>query len=96
MPVLDVRALSKKNLEMLAAAYDAVSDLELLSISQLDTDTNRHQIDDALSKVLAIPQVSRIRELLAREPGLSAKEINPRGKPDLDAEDEDVEQGSLI
>lgn len=94
MPVLDVRSLSAKKLELLAAAYDAVSSLELLPIAQLDTDENRHKIDDALCKVLSIPKVSALRELLAREPGLSAKEIN--AKPHLDHEAEAVEQGSLI
>ena len=65
MPVLNVRSLTPQQLDMLAAAYDAVADLELLPIAQLDDDEIRHRIDDAISKVIGIPQFSRIRELLA-------------------------------
>jgi len=78
MLVLDVRHLSKPALNTLAAAYDDVCREELSPIAQLNTDAIRRQIDDILSKVLRVPKVDPIRELLAREPGLTARDIMPR------------------
>ena len=78
MPVLDVRAVTSKQLSILTKAYDDLAEKELAPLAQLDKDKNRQQIDDVLSKVLKLPSVAPIRELLAREPGLAAVEINPR------------------
>lgn len=78
MPVLDVLSLSTVRLQFLSKAYDAISEKELSPLSKLDTDLVRRDIDDTISKVFEIPSLAPIRELLAREPGLSAKEISPR------------------
>lgn len=78
MPVLDVRSLSSKQLGFLAKAYDAIAEKELAPLAQLDKDAVRCDIDDTISKVFELPSLAPIRELLAREPGLSAKEIAPR------------------
>jgi hypothetical protein len=76
MPVLDVRKLSKKQIEKLAKAYYELADEELQPLAQLDQDKTRGKIDKALCKALGFPDLSPIRELLAREPGLSAQDIN--------------------
>jgi hypothetical protein len=78
MLVLDVRHLSKSALTALAESYDSLCHEELGPIAQLNTDQIRKQIDDQISKVLRIPKVDPIRELLAREPGLTAHDITPR------------------
>ena len=80
MPVLDVRSLSNKQLETLATAYDALSEQNLDALADLHTDRTRHAIDDALAKALKLPDLAHLRELLSREPGLNAKDINPRFK----------------
>jgi hypothetical protein len=85
MPVLNVRVLPKESLALLSQAYEAIASKELSPVGELDEDAVRIQIDDALSKVLGLPSLSAIRELLAREPGLSASEINP-------AKSEEVEE----
>jgi hypothetical protein len=77
MPVLDVRSLKAKQLKALAASYDKLSVEELLPLAQLNVDPIRSKIDDALTTALGLSSVGPIRELLAREPGLSAQEINP-------------------
>ena len=98
MPALDVRALTEKQLSLLSKAYDPVADKELLPLAQLDKDETRHQIDDALSKVLGLPSLAPMQELLAREPGLSAADISPRlEEDDVELEDdEEPEQAALF
>jgi hypothetical protein len=88
MPVLDVRALSKTQLKALAAAYDKLSTQPLDALAQLHNDLGRQSIDKALSDALGLPDLAPIRELLSREPGLNAMDINPRAEP-VDDEDDD-------
>jgi hypothetical protein len=76
MPVLDVGKLRKAQLDMLAKAYDELAGQELDPLAQLDQDKTRGRIDSALCRALGFPDLSPIRELLAREPGLSARDIN--------------------
>jgi hypothetical protein len=99
MLVLDVRALNSKQLKTLASAYDTLSQKTLAPIAQLDKDPVRCKIDETFSNVLDLPDIAPIRELLAREPGLTAQDINPRqsqGGFDLDEEEEDEPQPKLL
>lgn len=75
MPVLDVRALSKTALATLAEAYDRLAEKDLAPIAELDADPVRCEVDATLCKVLRLPSLAPIRELLAREPGLTARDI---------------------
>ncbi|RWL50126.1 MAG: hypothetical protein EOR60_01840 [Mesorhizobium sp.] len=86
MPVLDVRALKTSQIDALADIYDSLAEEELQPISQLDQDEVRIRIDSALTAVLKLPDVDPIRELLSREPGLNAKDINPRLDDEEDEE----------
>ncbi|MBZ5495553.1 MAG: hypothetical protein LAP85_04060 [Acidobacteriia bacterium] len=101
MPVLDVKSLSMTQLASLAASYDALSHQGLEPLSQLSLDPVRCQIDLAISETLTIPELSPIRELLDREPGLNAKSIVPRDAeqgvlPILAEDDEDDGQSTLF
>jgi hypothetical protein len=90
MPVLDVRALKSEQVKMLQSTYEAIATLELAPLAQLDKDVVRQRIDESLAKVLGLPSLAPIRELLAREPGLTALEINPKqtqGSFNLDEEE---------
>ena len=89
MPILDVRQLNQEQLTELVSAYDSLCAQKLEPIAQLHNDPVRRKIDDALSKVLSLPSLSAIRELLAREPGLTAKDINLSHTEILDDEEED-------
>lgn len=91
MMVLDVRKLSDAKLSKLAEAYDEISTEDLLPIAQLDEDPVRQKIDKAFGKALKIPDLSPLRELLAREPGLSAVGLNG-GHQDEDDGDESAEE----
>jgi hypothetical protein len=99
MPVLDVRALSSKQLVKLEKFYDSLSIQNLEPLAKLNSDPVRCQIDRAISKTLGIPDPSFIRELLDREPGLSARDIMPRevqGNPALADLDDDEEEAPLL
>ena len=95
MPVLDVRHTSDEQIQTLAAAYDRLANENLDALSRLDGDSVRRQIDAALSEVLGLPDLGPIRELLAREPGLTAHDIGSRPtQQSLDlAEYRDEEEG---
>jgi hypothetical protein len=87
MPVLDVRKLGDAKVERLAAAFDAVSSEELAPIAQLHIDPVRKKMDAAICKALKLPDLSPLRQLLAREPGLSAEDIGSANSDDGDEED---------
>jgi hypothetical protein len=79
MPVLDVRTLSPQQIHELETTYDDVSKQGLEALAQLDVDPVRRRIDEALETVLNLTSLNSVRELLAREPGLTAVDIAPRG-----------------
>ncbi|MDR3323728.1 MAG: SAM-dependent methyltransferase [Zoogloeaceae bacterium] len=84
MPVLDVRHLAADSLSHLAAAYDDLSARELQALAKLAGDPVRAEIDAALSAVLGLPDMKPLRQLLAREPGLTGKSLSPKpGQPAL-------------
>jgi hypothetical protein len=75
MPVLDVRTLSPKSLAILASTYDVLSSRPMESLSQLKLDLVRCEIDSAIGHALGISEFSFLRDLLDREPGLTARGI---------------------
>lgn len=75
MPVLDVRALSPAQLEMLAAAYDEVCYREVQPLPNMAIDEVRASIDTAIARVLNLPDFSILRTMLAREPVVCMKRI---------------------
>jgi hypothetical protein len=98
MPVLDVRDVKPEHIKMLESTDEAIGDMELMPLAQLDKDPVRQRIDESLAKVLGLPSLAPIRELLAREPGLTALEINPKqvqGAVDLE-DDEEPAQAALL
>ncbi len=97
MPVLDVHLLSSLQLQKLADFYDTLSTQHLDPVSHLNSDATRLQIDQAISNTLNIPDITFIRELLVREPGLSATDIAPRAEQPalVNNDDEDDNQSSF-
>ena len=91
MPVLNVRQLDTKQLVEFDRAYDELSTSKLEAIAGLNNDATRKKIDDALSVTLGLPDLSPIRELLAREPGLTAHDVNLSMQIEQDIE-KDVEE----
>lgn len=82
MPVLDVRALPTDTLATLARAYQRLAEQPLKALAKLKDDTTRAQIDAALGAALGWPDLRKLRELLATEPGLTGYSLSPQPKPD--------------
>lgn len=81
MPVLDVRALPPETLTALATAYDTLAEQPLLALAKLDRDPTRAAIDAALGAALGWPDLQPLRQLLAREPGLTGQGLSPTPGP---------------
>ncbi len=79
MPVLNVRSLNETPLNALAAAYEELGKEKLAPLARLDSDDVRIRIDAEISNALGLGDIKPVRELLAREPGLSGEEIG--GQP---------------
>ncbi len=75
MPVLNVKKLHEDQLAALSNAYDQLATQDLKPIAQLDMDATRKNIDEALCNALELPELSGLRALLAREPGLTGKPL---------------------
>jgi len=73
MPVLDVWTLNDAQTTSLAEAYDALCTQELQALAKLNRDPVRRAIDNALSTVLGLPDLTPLRAMLAQEPGLTGK-----------------------
>ena len=78
MPVLDVRNLPADALSRLAEDYDRLGHLELQALAKLNVDPVRAEIDAALSATLGLPDMKPLRDLLAREPGLTGKGLSAK------------------
>jgi len=95
MPVLDVRKLSSIQLTDLSADYDRLSGKALEPLADLKSDPVRIEIDSTIARRLKLPDLTFIRELLDREPGLTGRDIVTRKsdsvKVELSAVGEDAE-----
>jgi hypothetical protein len=97
MPVLDARSLSSSRVARLAKLYDTLSIQGLEALAKLSSDPVRRAIDDAVAKALRLPDLSYVRELLDREPGMNAREIAPwpEEEPVMQEENGEETQDSL-
>lgn len=77
MPVLDVRKLDEVQLKSLSTAYDELSTEPLMALAKLNIDPVRRRIDEAIGYALDLPDLKPLRDLLAREPGLTGQPISP-------------------
>ena len=68
MPVLDVRAISESQLQALADLFDALADEEFERLPGMAECAARRRLDDGLSAILGLPDLSGLRRLLATEP----------------------------
>jgi len=76
MPALDVSALSAAQLKRAAKAFDALAaGDDLLPLPHMENDAQRKRIDDALSEVLGLGDLSKLRGALAVEPIITGKGI---------------------
>jgi|GEM_PF-6615034 len=75
LPVLEVRKLSAQQLHQLEQAFNALRGQPLLPLPQMAVDPVRAQIDAAVAQALGLPDLTPLREQLAREPVISLQPL---------------------
>lgn len=78
LPVMAVEQLTSAQLAQLSNLFDEISNDELLPLPLMAEDPVRTRIDVGLAEALRIPDISRIRSMLSREPVVCLK---PLGGP---------------
>jgi len=81
LPVLAVGGLKAKELKALSKVYDRFCNEEILPFPQMAHDLVRKAIDDAISAILGLPDITVLREMLAREPVVCLKNIGTAATP---------------
>jgi hypothetical protein len=66
--VLDVRKLKDAQLRQLTNAFDRLAEVPLHPLPQMADDEGRAAIDEAISQVLGLGDLTKLRRTLAREP----------------------------
>jgi hypothetical protein len=89
MPVLDVRSLTNRQASALSHTYDELASQELLALARLNHDPVRRAIDEALCRVLSLPDLAYLRDMLANEPGLTGEHALSEATPADPEDDED-------
>jgi len=77
MPVLDILALSEKDLARLDETYAQVGSTELKPFANIASDDTRAMIDSAFAQVLGVPSLRPFAETLSREPIITNSPIVP-------------------
>ena len=75
LPVLDVRALTAGQLQGLVDLFDLVEKMEFERLPQMADCPARRALDDGLSSILGLPDLSGLRKLLATEPVVSDERL---------------------
>ena len=71
LPVLDPRRLSSSQLQRLSDLFDALSEEEFERLPSMAHCPTRKRLDDGVSEILGLPDLSTLRDLLASEPVVS-------------------------
>lgn len=77
-PILNVDALPREATQQMAKAFDALSGQPLLPLPQMAADPVRAKIDAAVAQALGLPDLTPLREQLAREPVISLQPLRQR------------------
>ncbi|MCY4528682.1 MAG: hypothetical protein OXD46_06595 [Chloroflexi bacterium] len=71
LPVLDPRQLSSSQLQRLSDLFDSLSEEEFERLPGMAHCPTRKRLDDGISEILGLPDLSTLRDLLASEPVVS-------------------------
>ena len=71
LPVLDPRRLTSSQLQRLSDLFDALSEEEFERLPGMAHCPTRKRLDDGISEILGLPDLSTLRDLLASEPVVS-------------------------
>ncbi len=71
MPVLDFRAVTDRQIELLAGLFDTLSTEEFRSLPEMADCDARRLLDSRIADILSLPDLDGLRRLLAAEPVIS-------------------------
>ncbi len=75
LPVLDTRRLYPSQLQALSDLFDELSEAEFERLPDMAHCPTRRALDDGLSRILNLPDLSKLRDLLASEPVVSNRPL---------------------
>ncbi|MDE2815620.1 MAG: hypothetical protein OXK81_02825 [Chloroflexota bacterium] len=75
LPVLDPRCLSASQLQELSCLFDRLSTAEFERLPNMAHCPARRALDDGISQILNLPDLSTLRHLLASEPVISNRRL---------------------
>ena len=75
MPVVDTRNLSSEQLIGLADLFDEMAEAEFERLPGMAHCPARQALDDGISRILGLPDLSKLRDLLASEPVVSNRRL---------------------
>ena len=75
LPVLDLRLLSPSQLQGLSDLFDQLVDAEFERLPAMAYCPARRSLDDGVSQILGLPNLAKLRDLLASEPVVSNRRL---------------------
>ena len=75
LPVLDPRRLSTSQVQNLSRLFDSLATAEFERLPRMAHCPARRALDDGISKILDLPDLSTLRDLLASEPVISNRRL---------------------
>ncbi len=75
LPVLDTRSLSASQRKQLSNLFDEMADEEFERLPNMADCPARQRLDDGISEILGLPDLSNLRRLLASEPVVSNERL---------------------
>ena len=75
LPVLDTRSLTPAQLKGFSDLFDEMADAEFERLPGMVHCPTRQALDAGVSRILGLPDLSKLRDLLASEPVVSNKRL---------------------
>ena len=75
LPVLDPRRLSTSQVQNLSRLFDSLATAEFERLPRMAHCPARRALDDGIAKILDLPDLSTLRDLLASEPVISNRRL---------------------
>ena len=75
LPVLDTRRLSQTQVQSLSDLFDGLAEAEFERLPGMATCSTRRSLDDGISRIPGLPNLTKLRDLLASEPVVSNRRL---------------------
>ena len=75
LPVLDTRRLSQTQVQSLSDLFDGLAEAEFDRLPGMANCSARQGLDDGISRILGLPNLTKLRDLLASEPVVSNRRL---------------------